>query len=183
MVGRSGGTPDACCVILRTLVLVVGVAVAVPTVTVAQTTNDVPRIMLPAPDDLDFLDAKRAQVRATLSDASADALETPVGRLGTVRALLDAGRVPADNSDGMLLAIGVILGDTFAEDLGLSWLRVEDRFGIDLAVGTDDGRVLLYPLTMIDKRLQDGETVDVFDLYDGVADLAVQQLGQAKLKD
>jgi hypothetical protein len=35
--------------------------------------------------------------------------------------------------------------------------------------------VIIYPLKMISKRLERGETVDVFDLFNGVAD-QIEQL-------
>ena len=36
--------------------------------------------------------------------------------------------------------------------------------------------MILFPLTMISKRIERGETVDVFDLYNGVAALAQEKI-------
>lgn len=75
-----------------------------------------------------------------------------------------------------LQCLGIVLGDVFVQDAGFHWIMVEDEHGRDPAIKFQDTSVLLFPLTMISKRIERGETVDVFDLYNGVAALARQKI-------
>ena len=93
---------------------------------------------------------------------------TPAGKLGTIRAFLQGNVFTADQIYE-LQCLGIILGDVFVQDLGMEWVMVEDEYGRDPAVRLPDTTILLYPMTMISKRIERGETVDVFDLYNGTA--------------
>lgn len=65
--------------------------------------------------------------------------------------------------------MGVVLGDAFVLDMGFHWVVVEDEYGRDFALSYKDTSVIVFPITMISKRVERGETVDVFDLYNGIA--------------
>jgi Domain of unknown function (DUF3806) len=49
---------------------------------------------------------------------------------------------------------------------------VSDEHGCNPALRYRDTSVILYPLTMISKRVERGEAVDVFDMYNWLADQA-----------
>lgn len=51
----------------------------------------------------------------------------------------------------------------------MEWVMVEDDSGRDPAVQLPGSTIILYPLTMISKRIERGEKVDVFDLFNGIA--------------
>ena len=68
-----------------------------------------------------------------------------------------------------LQSMGVVLGDVFVQDMGFHWIVVEDESSRDPAVQYKNTSIILYPLTMISKRIERGEEVDVFELYNGVA--------------
>ena len=50
----------------------------------------------------------------------------------------------------------------------MEWVSVEDDYGRDLAVRLPGTTVVLFPLTMISKRIERGEHVDVFELFKSV---------------
>ena len=50
----------------------------------------------------------------------------------------------------------------------MEWVTVEDDSGRDPAVQLPGTTIILYPLTMISKRFERGEKVDVFDLFNGI---------------
>ena len=94
--------------------------------------------------------------------------ESAVGKLGTIRMILEQGYFMAEQTYE-LQCLGVVLGDVFVQELGMEWVMVEDEYGRDPAVrllGTD---VIMFPLTMISKRVERGEAVDVFELFNGLA--------------
>jgi hypothetical protein len=58
---------------------------------------------------------------------------------------------------------------------GLDWAVVEDEHGRDPALRFHDSTLLIFPLTMISKRIEDGEEVDVRSLFERVA-ASIEQL-------
>jgi hypothetical protein len=124
--------------------------------------------------DQDRLEAQRAVVLRYLDDAGRAKFATAPGKLGTLRALLTA-KVFKPEQTYELQSMGIVLGDVFVQDMGFTWVMVSDEHGRDPAIRFKNTSVILYPLTMISKRIERGEAVDVFDLYNGLAD-HVQQL-------
>ena len=51
----------------------------------------------------------------------------------------------------------------------MEWVMVEDDHGRDPAVRLPGTSIILFPLTMISKRIRHGNKVDVFDLFSVVA--------------
>jgi hypothetical protein len=127
-------------------------------------------ITLPSDADRERLDAQRAVVESLLGDDDSRAkYRTAAGKLGTIRAVLDA-RLFAPTQTYELQCLGIVLGDAFVQQLGMEWVTVEDEHGRDPAVRLPGTTIILFPLTMISKRIERGEEVDVFDLFNGVAD-------------
>lgn len=94
--------------------------------------------------------------------------ETAIGKVGTLRALLEA-KVFSPNQTYELQSMGIILGDAIVIDMGFHWVIVEDQYGRDPALKYKDTSIILYPLTMISKRVEKGEDIDVFELYNWIA--------------
>ena len=126
------------------------------------------RISEPTPEDLGHLAKQRAFVEAYLSDASREQYRTAAGKLGLLRALLEA-KVLRPDQTWELQAMGIVLGDALAQELGLRWVMVEDEYGRDPALAVPGKTVLVFPLTMISKRVEAGQAVDVFDLFNWAA--------------
>lgn len=64
-----------------------------------------------------------------------------------------------------LQCLGITFGDALAQHLGLSWVAVEDEYGRDPALRLEGTSVLIFPMTSISKRIERGEPVDVYDLF------------------
>jgi hypothetical protein len=114
------------------------------------------------------LSDQRAVVTRYLDEDGRKKFETAAGKLGTLRALLEANVFRSDQTYE-LQSMGIVLGDVFVQDMGFHWLIVEDEYGRDPAIRYAGTSVILFPLTLIAKRIEAGEKVDVFDLYNGVA--------------
>jgi hypothetical protein len=69
-----------------------------------------------------------------------------------------------------LQCLGVTLGDALAQKVGLEWVAVEDEYGRDPALRLPGTSFILFPLTMISKRIEKGEQVDVFELFRGICE-------------
>jgi hypothetical protein len=46
---------------------------------------------------------------------------------------------------------------------------VEDEYGRDPAIRYKETSLLVFPMTMISKRVEDGEELNVLELFDGLA--------------
>lgn len=95
--------------------------------------------------------------------------KSTAGKLGTIRALLQNNVFKPDQTYE-LQCLGVVLGDAFVQELKMEWIIVEDEFGRDPAIRMPDTSIILYPLTMISKRIESGVQVDVFGLFGGAAE-------------
>ncbi len=133
------------------------------------------KVSLPSIADLEWLATQRAVVEKYLGDDDARTKYTkPAGKLGLLRALLTQ-KVFKPTQTYELQCMGIVLGDTFVQELGMEWVTVEDEHGTDPAVRLPNTSNIIFPLTMISKRVERGEDVDVFDLFNGVAD-QIEQL-------
>ena len=64
-----------------------------------------------------------------------------------------------------LQALGVIFGDALAQQLGLTWVAIDDEYGRDAALVLEGTSVKVFPMTSISKRVEAGKTVDVRQLF------------------
>jgi hypothetical protein len=88
--------------------------------------------------------------------------------LDVLQEILDRGLlVPTQTYE--LQCLGVVLGRRLVAAIdGLDWCVVEDEYGIDAALRCAGSKIVLFPLTMISKRVERGEPVDVRAMFDGV---------------
>jgi hypothetical protein len=130
-------------------------------------------------DDKNRLEEQRKIITKYLDENSVEKFKTPAGKLGTLRALLTA-KVFKPEQTYELQSMGIVLGDVFVQDKGFHWIMVEDEYGRDPAIKFEDTSIIAFPLTMISKRIERGEEVDVFDLYNGVADTLIELIEEEK---
>ena len=122
------------------------------------------------PKDEELLTKQRAVLEKYLGDGqSKQNYKTAAGKLGLLRGLIEQ-RIFKPTQTYELQSMGVVLGDAFVQDLKMEWVIVEDSQGRDPAVRVPKTSIIIYPLTMISKRIEKGENVDVFQLFNGVAD-------------
>ena len=119
-------------------------------------------------EDSENLAQRRSLIELYLADNSRQKYQTSAGKLGLLRALLTK-QVFSPNQTYELQSMGVVLGDVFAQELGMNWIVVENSPGKDFALQYPNTTILLYPLTMISKRIEAGEAVDVFDMFNYLA--------------
>jgi hypothetical protein len=126
------------------------------------------KLSAPLESDLDELRRRSgwvdAQVRSRYPGA---ALSGRAPDLDLLQRLIDDGafRVP---ETAHWQSVGLALGNVLVNEAGLHWVVVEDRHGRDLALKFGDSSVLVFPLTMISKRVERGERPDVRQLFDTV---------------
>ena len=63
------------------------------------------------------------------------------------------------------MALGTALGDLIAHELEMSWVRFSDEEGVDLAIRFKETSIVVFPRSMILKRLERDEGPDIPYLY------------------
>lgn len=96
------------------------------------------------------------------------------GRLDDLRVLqelLDQRLLQPDQTLE-LQALGVVLGDVMVAQLGFSWAIVEDELGRSRALRLGKSDDLVYPVTMISKRVEKDIRFTVDELYAKAREIA-----------
>jgi len=120
--------------------------------------------------DSSELDQRRAWVYGT--NASASDFTSVEEKLDLLAAMLNSGLIKP-NHEWQLKSLGVVFGDVLAQSLDVVWVMVEDEYGRSAALMVPQTTILLFPITALLKRLEDGEEVDVRDLYSGFYDRVI----------
>jgi hypothetical protein len=127
------------------------------------------KIEVPTEADQKHMADQRAVVEKHLGNEDAkQKYKTAAGKLGTLRAALQSGDFKREQTYE-LQCLGIVLGDAFVQEMGMEWIMVEDESGRTPAVRMPKTTIIIYPMTMISKRVERGEQVDVFSLFNGVA--------------
>lgn len=116
-------------------------------------------------------DARRERVKSV--DALIKARYGSPGLRGTradlafLQRILDDGAVRKDDTF-RLQSLGMALGEVLVNELGFHWVVVEDKYGRDPAVKFASTSVLVFPMTMISKRVERAERPDVLQLFEAI---------------
>jgi len=84
--------------------------------------------------------------------------------LDILQQLLDRKLVTAEQTLE-LQALGVIMGDLLASDMGLDWVIYEDKLGRSRALRYQQTDNYLFPITMISRRREVDNTETVAEIY------------------
>lgn len=116
-------------------------------------------------DDTARLEAQRTWVRDHYSEDTRHQYDLLDGKLRLLDTILKNKWIAA-NETVKLQSLGVAFGDALAQHMGLRWVAVEDQYGRDPALILDGTSVRVFPLTTISKRIERGEDVDVYALFE-----------------
>jgi hypothetical protein len=131
------------------------------------------------------IEHQRNWVIGHLTEKSTLKYDTIEGKISLLQGILDCNFYQK-NQTIELQSLGVTLGDLLAQDLDLEWVEVEDEYGISPALRYKNTtaiyeNILLFPTTMISKRIEDGETVDVEYLFNAVCDKVQEMIDGSKV--
>ena len=126
-------------------------------------------------DDLARVEGQREWVRDHYEPEARHMYDTLEGKLRLLDTIIRSNWIQPDETV-KLQCLGITLGDALAQKLNMKWMAVEDEYGRDPALIMEGTSIVLFPLTMISKRIEKGEQVDVYDLFEGIcAGVAVTQ--------
>ena len=142
------------------LCLLLAAAAAVPA-----HAQELVRVDALTPLDQQYMDQQRQMVRdLSLRQLGSSCCDSRA-ELPLMQRLLDTGVIRSDQRRE-LQALGIVLGDLLAEDLGLRWVIYEDDLGRSRALRLGDTDNFLFPVTMISRRREAGNEETVQQIYD-----------------
>lgn len=129
--------------------------------------------------DVDQIAGQLVYARALVKDIIGEDLGGSANDLDLLQKVLDSGKIDAE-STYELQSLGLVFGKVFVnENAGYDWWMVEDEYGRDPAIRLKQTSLLIFPLTMISKRIEDGEVVNVRDIYKCLID----RLGEVRAQN
>jgi hypothetical protein len=115
-----------------------------------------------------WIEEARNWVKGHFTEDEDEKYSTIEGKLRVVATILEQQWVEPSET-WKLQSLGIAFGDALAQQLMLEWVTIDDEFGRAPAVNYPGTSVLAYPLTMISKRVERGDRVDVWDMFAVVA--------------
>jgi hypothetical protein len=89
------------------------------------------------------------------------------GKLDVLGAILNNAWVRPEETD-KLQAMGIAFGDAVAQKLMLDWVTVDDEYGRTPALNWPGTSIVSFPVTMIAKRVEEGEEIEIYGFFDGI---------------
>lgn len=114
---------------------------------------------------IDYIESKRGWVRNQYTPDTTTKNETIKGKLYLLDVILKSGWMEKQET-AKLQSLGITFGDVIVQDMSFIWIEVEDEYGTDPALLLPDTTVIIFPMTMISKRVEKGESVDIYELYE-----------------
>ena len=121
------------------------------------------------PADIEQLAKARDWIKGYFSGHRDEKYSSVEGKLRVVGTILENGWVRTDET-WKLQSMGVAFGDAIAQQLMMNWVVVEDEYGRDPAPNWPGTTIYVHPITMISKRVEDGETPDIEELFAGICE-------------
>jgi Domain of unknown function (DUF3806) len=86
------------------------------------------------------------------------------GRLKLIQQIIDTSTLSPSETI-KLQALGNYFGVAVCEYTGWKFAVIEDEYGRGISIQVPGNDTWVHPTTMISKRIEDGESVNVFDLF------------------
>ena len=128
--------------------------------------NSEQRIEAPTKDHVSRIARQLKHADSVARDIRGTSLEGTIADLPILQAILDTHSIEQD-ATYTLQALGMAFGRVFIQSHpGYDWWMVEDERGRDPAIRYRETTLLCFPQTMLSKRIEDGERVNVVELFD-----------------
>jgi Domain of unknown function (DUF3806) len=116
-------------------------------------------------EERERIEAARNWVKGHFSNNPDDRYAPLEGKLSLIETILKNGWIGSAET-WKLQALGIAFGDALAQKLMLDWVTVDDEYGCDPALNWPGTSLYSFPLTTISKRIEQGENVNVQELFD-----------------
>jgi hypothetical protein len=136
------------------------------------------KIVAPTRADLRAIAMQLMHASELVSEATGLALAGTVADLAALQKVIDS-KIVEPEATYSLQALGLAFGKVFiGTQENYDWWMVEDEYGRDPAIRYKQTTLLLFPKTMISKRVEDGEQVDVVEIFEGLKEMVREVLAE-----
>ena len=139
------------------------------------------KISDPTNDMLKNIEAKRDWVRNHYTPETVSEYDTIDGKLKLLNTILKSNWIEP-HEKLKLQCLGITLGDIIVQDMAFVWIEVTDEYGNDPAIQLPDTSLILYPMTMISKRIEVGKQVEIYEFYEGLKEHIKERINELKMK-
>lgn len=126
--------------------------------------------VISAPDDewIDYI-ARMWLLGSQISEQiTGDKMNGSMDDLDRLQTIVDSAQIPIDHSQE-LESLGIVFGKVFVNaTANYDWWVMEDEYGKDVCIRYKETSLLIFPQTMLSKRIEDGEVLHVIDLFNDI---------------
>lgn len=98
-------------------------------------------------------------------DLTKQQMDGSMNDLDRLQAIIDSGKITADLTLD-LQTLGIIFGRVFVNEMpDFDWWIVEDEHGKGACLRYKETNLLVYPQTILSKRIEEGENMNVKEFY------------------
>lgn len=130
-------------------------------------------IFEPKYGDVDTINQTVSKI-LNISEEEIDAFHSSDKTISLIQQMLDEKIFTAENTYE-LQCLGIALGDYIQyKNNDFHWAVVRDEYGRDFCLQFKTFAIAVFPMTMISKRIEDGEFVNVAELANGLVDKVIE---------
>ena len=111
-----------------------------------------------------FIEAKRNWVRNHFTPDSIKKYDTIDGKFKLLDTIIKSNWIEKHET-AKLQSLGITLGDIIVQDMNFIWVEIDEDGETVPALNFPDTALILFPMTMISKRIERGEPFDVYEFY------------------
>lgn len=137
------------------------------------------KIEAPSGEDIERIAQQLLHAQEVVLEATGSQLSGGMADLALLQRVLDFKFLEPEATYS-LQALGIAFGKVFVENNAhYDWWMIEDEYGRDPAIRYKETTLLVFPQTMLSKRIEDGDEVDVEAMYSGLC----EQLEEIRLEN
>lgn len=126
--------------------------------------------VISAPDDewIDYI-ARMWLLGSQISEQiTGDKMNGSMDDLDRLQTIVDSAQIPIDHTQE-LESLGIVFGKVFVNaTANYDWWVMEDEYGKDVCIRYKETSLLIFPQTMLSKRIEDGAVLNVIDLFNDI---------------
>ena len=126
--------------------------------------------VISAPEDewIDYI-ARMWLLGSQISEQiTGDKMNGSMDDLDRLQTIVDSAQIPIDHSQE-LESLGIVFGKVFVNaTANYDWWVMEDEYGKDVCIRYKETSLLIFPQTMLSKRIEDGAVLNVIDLFNDI---------------
>lgn len=152
---------------------------ALPLTTGAAASDDA-TVDSPSPLDKQYLSSQVARIDELARTRLGLGLQGNRADISTLQRMLDL-RIVSAGDDNELQAMGIVLGNLLVSEYAVAWVIYTDRVGRSRALQIGSTLQMVFPVTMISRRINAGAETDVAALYDKASKTIARELARTRI--